>query len=261
MRERERLPGWCAGLGLGAAAGFVASELDLPAAVSYWGDRAPIVIGAALAGAAVGRGRLADWLAGLTMTLLVAWTLVVSTPLVAVLAEGLIRRDALARGDAVFVLATRLQSDGELSTGAMSRLLRGLELLGGGWAETLVVSELPGHPSYAEAARGLAARLGLPGEVVAVGPVQNTRDEAVAVAQLFAARGWQRVVLVTSPTHSRRAAATFEAVGLEVISRPATETRFDLETLDRWDERSQAFGSVLHERLGIAVYRLRGWLR
>jgi len=261
MRVAERVPGWCAGLGLGATVGFVVTELDLPSAVSYWGDGAPLVLLAAALGAVLGRTPLARWLAGLAGLLLAAWLTVVSTPLVSSMAAGLTRRDPPGNGDAIFVLASRLQADGELTTGAMSRLLRGLELLGEGRAPTLVVSEIPDHPSYAAAARGLIGRLGLSGEVVAVGPVENTRDEALAVGELFRERGWERVVLVTSPTHSRRAAATFEAQGLRVVSQPSVETRFDLETLDRWDERAKAFGSLLHERLGIAVYRWRGWIR
>jgi uncharacterized SAM-binding protein YcdF (DUF218 family) len=261
MWKAETVPGWCAGLGLGATVGFVATELDLPSAVSYWGDGAPLVVIAAILGAVVGCTPLARWLAGLAGLLLLAWLAVVSTPLVSSMTAGLTRRDPPGGGDAVFVLASRLQDDGELTTGAMSRLLRGLELLGEGRASVLVVSEIPDNPSYAAAARALIRNLGLSGEVLAVGPVENTRDEAVAVARLFRRRGWERVILVTSPTHSRRAAATFEAQGLQVISQPSVETRFDLETLDRWDERAKAFGSLLHEQLGIAVYRWRGWIR
>jgi uncharacterized SAM-binding protein YcdF (DUF218 family) len=63
---------------------------------------------------------------------------------------------------------------------------------------------------------------------------------------------------VTSPTHTRRAAATFAKRGLTVVASPAVETRFDLETLDNPDDQVKAFGNVLHERLGLLVYRLRG---
>jgi hypothetical protein len=38
------------------------------------------------------------------------------------------------------------------------------------------------------------------------------------------------------------------------------ETRFDLETLDRADDRLIAFGSLIHERVGLWVYRRRGWI-
>jgi uncharacterized SAM-binding protein YcdF (DUF218 family) len=66
---------------------------------------------------------------------------------------------------------------------------------------------------------------------------------------------------VTSPTHSRRAALALEREGVDVVSSPCRETRFDLETLDRPGERLMAFGSLIHERLGLLYYRWRGWVR
>lgn len=260
MASERRAPGWWGGAGLGAAAGFAAVELDLPAAVSYWGDRAPLVIAATVLGAALGATRLARLLGVAALALLLGWVVVVATPLTSAMARGLVREDPVRDTDAIFVLASRLQADGDPTTGAMSRLLGGLELLAEGRAPRLVVSEIPDNPSYAALARRWASSFGLEGEILAVGPVQSTRDEAVAVADLFEERGWRSVLLVTSPTHSRRASAAFERLGLEVVSRPSVETRYDVETLDRWDERATAFGALLHERLGLAVYRWRGWI-
>jgi uncharacterized SAM-binding protein YcdF (DUF218 family) len=105
------------------------------------------------------------------------------------------------------------------------------------------------------------AHLGLEHELLTVGPVRSTREEALLVAKLFRERGMRRVLLVTSPTHSRRAAAAFERERLEVVSSPATETRFDLERLSEPDERLFAFGTLLHERVGLQVYRWRGWIQ
>ena len=99
---------------------------------------------------------------------------------------------------------------------------------------------------------------GIEAELVVVGPVANTRDEARLVAGLAAERGFRTILLVTSPTHTRRAAAAFEKKGLAVVVSPSVETRFDLETLDDPDDRVKAFGNLLHERLGLLVYRLRG---
>jgi hypothetical protein len=38
------------------------------------------------------------------------------------------------------------------------------------------------------------------------------------------------------------------------------ETRFDLDTLERPEERLEAFGSLVHEQLGLLLYRQRGWI-
>jgi uncharacterized SAM-binding protein YcdF (DUF218 family) len=249
------------GLALGALAGLVAHELELLSLLSIWGDRAFIVVGAGILGAVIGctpwRGLVAAAAGGAVGL----WLLVAFTPLCALLAQGLPRRDPVGPADAVFVLASRLQADGEPTPDALSRLLHALELLGQSSAPRLILSEQPPPArSYAEAARPLLDHLGLHTELLTVGPIRNTHDEAEAVGALFRMRGWKRLLVVTSPTHSRRACAALEHEGIAVLSSPSVETRFDLETLDRADDRLVAFGSLIHERVGFWVYRRRGWI-
>lgn len=261
MAARERWTRTATGLAVGIAAGLLARDVDLPTVVSYWKERSPLIVVAALLGALLWNTRL-RWVAGAAVLALAGlWSLAAFTPLSAWLTDGLVRRDAIRPADAVFVLASRLQQDGEPSTTAMSRLVHGLELLAEGHAPRLILSELPPPSrSYATFARGVMGRFGLGQEVLAVGPVRNTRDEAVALGQLCRARGWRRLLVVTSPSHSKRASAAIEREGLEVISSPAIETGFDLESLDRPDDRLMAFGRAVHERVGIWVYERRGWL-
>jgi uncharacterized SAM-binding protein YcdF (DUF218 family) len=102
---------------------------------------------------------------------------------------------------------------------------------------------------------------GLEAEVIGAGEATTTHGEAVGAARLFSGRGWRRVIVVTTPLHSRRAAAAFEAQGLEVISLPAVETEYDLESLGTPEERIRALGPALHERVGLLVYGWRGWIR
>jgi uncharacterized SAM-binding protein YcdF (DUF218 family) len=245
------------GLAVGSTLALLARDLDLATLVSYWGDRSPLVIAIALGVALLWTTRLRRVIALAAACLGLAWIVIAFTPTTALLARDLPRRDPEQPADAVFVLASRIQDDGELTTTAMSRLLHALELLGQGQAPRLVLSELPPpYAPYAPAARALMAHLKLTQELLSVGPVRSTHDEAVLVARLFRERGWRRVLLVTSPTHTRRAAAAFEREGLLVVSSPAIETR-----LEHPDERLFAFGSLIHERAGIAVYRYRGWIK
>ena len=249
------------GLAVGATGALLARDLDLPTLVSYWGARAPLTVAAALLLALLWMTRLRPLVAAATVALALAWLGVAFTPLTHLAAAGLERHDLERPADAVYVLASRVQDDGELTSSAMSRLLHGLELLGQDQAQHLVLGELPPpYAAYAPAARRLMTSLGLKQELLTVGPVTNTREEAVQLARLFKQRGWKSVLLVTSPTHTRRAAATFEREGLVVISSPGMETRFDLETLTFPDERLLAFGTLLHERVGIEVYKRRGWI-
>jgi uncharacterized SAM-binding protein YcdF (DUF218 family) len=245
-----------------AAAGvaFVAKDLRLFQVVSYGGSRTGLMLGIVAVGALLGLVRLRAlvWAALAGVTLL--WLAVAFTPLTAALADGLPRRDPPGPADAVYVLASGVQEDGTLTDEALYRLTHGLELVRQGLAPRLILGELrPPRARYAEGARALMAHLGLEAEVLTVGPVADTHDEAVAVAALYRAHGWRRVILVTSPLHSRRAARTFERQGLEVESAPAAEGRYDL-ALDDADDRMRGFGDVVHERLGEWIYGRRGWL-
>ncbi|MBI3544691.1 MAG: YdcF family protein [Deltaproteobacteria bacterium] len=250
----------------GAAFGLFFVTLGLTGLFSYWGDGVLVVfICAALAA-------LAAWLApfGGQLTVVAGlfaiellYVAVALTPLSKALLKHLPRNDgAPARAEAVYVFGSSVRINGELDEAAMARLLHGLELLGTGKASRLVVPELAAPArSFSEAATAVMRRLGLKYELIAIGPVRNSRDEALAVAELFGKRGWKRVLAVTSPAHSRRACATLERVGLSVSCSPAAETRYDFETLTHADDRLRAFGAALHEWLGMWVYRKRGWIR
>jgi uncharacterized SAM-binding protein YcdF (DUF218 family) len=246
----------------GALAGLITIDLNLPSLVSYFGDRTYLVPPAAVLGALLWLTPLRRVAAGVVGLLALLWLIVSFTPLTPWLAQGLVRRDTVEAADAVFVFASRVQPDGDPTSDAMSRLLKGVELVAEGRAPRLVVSEVPPPAgAYAPLARAWLQTLARRGEVVSVGRVVNTHDEAVALARLFKERGWTRVLAVTSPTHTRRAAATLEKQGLVVFAVPAVETRFDLERLDWPGDRRAAFAAVAHERLGLIVYRRRGWLR
>jgi uncharacterized SAM-binding protein YcdF (DUF218 family) len=84
---------------------------------------------------------------------------------------------------------------------------------------------------------------------------QNTREEAVEVAQLIKARGWKRVVVVTSNYHARRARFIFEktlppAVALRVSA--ARDSEFDPS---HWWETRQGQKLFFSELLGYVVAR------
>jgi uncharacterized SAM-binding protein YcdF (DUF218 family) len=146
----------------------------------------------------------------------------------------------------------------------LSRRLGGLPVVftGGDW-------EKPGEP------RSPVSRLvedwlagwgALPGEVIHVWPCGNTRDEAVATRRLMDERDWQRVWLVTSSSHMRRAEATFRAAGVDVLPMACEFHGTSMLASGegwRWVPHSQvlALGQMwVHEVLGWGAYRWRGWL-
>ena len=118
------------------------------------------------------------------------------------------RQDALQKSDLILVLA-----------GArIERWLEGVDLYKAGWAPRLVMSPGPVEPIEAqlatrgvhypregEMARQAAITLGVPPDAVAVLPsgVDNTAAEAAALHAMFPAV--KRLIVVTSPYHTRRA--------------------------------------------------------
>lgn len=99
----------------------------------------------------------------------------------------------------------------------------------------------------------------------------NTREHAVHLAPLLRERGFKRAILVTSALHMPRAVGVFKRYcpDLEWIPAP-TDHRVveDLEPLPWYREarafvptpgRLQLFTETVHEYLGMAYYRLRGW--
>ncbi len=263
--KRSQIRGLFFGAALGFLLGLVAKELDFATLVSFSGDRALIVLSSTAIGALLGVARFEKLIALAAAAGVLLWCLVALTPLTQRMGDGLVRTDRLQKADAVFVLASGLQADGDLSTAAMSRLLRGLELLGEGWAPRLVLSELPlPWPRYRDAACELMDSLGMSHEILVVGPVLNTHDEAVAVSDLVRDLGFERLLVVTSPSHSLRASLALEAEGIEVVSIPSVETMFDyqnLGTIARGDDRIRAFGVFIHEYAGLRYYRWKGWIR
>ena len=250
------------GAALGLAAGALARDLDLTTLVSFWGDRLILMPIAAIVGALCVANRLRKPFYVSFTALVLLWIAVAYGPLSRMLLAGLVRSDTLRPADAVLVLGTRMQDDGDPTSAQLSRLLRGLELVKDGLAPRLMITELP--PPFASQrpfVEALLARFKPDVEIVDLGPTFNTRDEAVMAAEYLKKRGLSRIIVSTSPTHTFRGAALLEAQGLEVMAAPARETRFDLEDLERPEERLMAFGAIIHERLGIVIYRRRGWIR
>jgi hypothetical protein len=60
--------------------------------------------------------------------------------------------------------------------------------------------------------------------------------------------------------HTRRACATFEAVGFKVTCYPSLTRRRVTGHPIREEDRLAAFGEYLYERLGMVKYRWKHWI-
>lgn len=222
---------------------------------------------AALLGAIVGPTRLKS-LVWVPATIIAILCVVVAySPLVTTLARPLVRQDPLpARVDAVAVLSRGLAADGTMRSETLDRLLTGLSLVKGGLAPVLMVSRerraFNGRSVSDSADLGRVTELvGTQARIIFVDSVVTTRTEATRMKRIADANHFATLAVVTSPMHTRRACATFEAVGLRVVCVPALLRESGLYSGANAEDRLRAFRSWLYELFASSSYKSRGWIR
>jgi len=189
------------------------------------------------------------------------------TPLTTRLTKSLVRNDPLPPGaDAIMVLSAGANDDGTISPQGVDRLLSGLELYNRGVAPVLMVSReafiVDGRivTSRADQERIVSLSPAALSRLVVAGITHSTHDEAIRARDVFRSRNWKRIVLVTSPYHTRRACATFEKVGVVVTCAASVSRDMAVGALYAPADRIRAFQVWLYEMLGSLRYRQLGWI-
>lgn len=259
----QRIELLIAGAASGMAVWFLAQLLGIPQLFGLEIETG--VLPLAAAGAALSLTRFRSAIPAAAIGLLLIAMIVGGTNIVIRPARQLIRTDRVpASADAVVALSAGLSADGYLSRQSLDRTLSAIELVKQGVAPVLVITheERKVGLRIVDAGQDQRRLAGLAGvnQVTSVGRVRSTRDEAVAVAALAKRSGWKRIVLVTSPFHSRRACRTFERAGLEVSCIPSESRDIAVRSLAYPSDRLAAFGMLIHEIAGTLLYRQRGWL-
>jgi uncharacterized SAM-binding protein YcdF (DUF218 family) len=151
-----------------------------------------------------------------------------------------------------------------------NRLLHAFRLFEASKAPLILVTGgnvFPQEGLSAEAtySKAILAGWGVPDDAILTeNKSRNTRQNALYSHQILSAQGIDRILLVTSAFHMPRAAAVFRHAGFEVMPSPSSVSVTDYrrpKLLDWWPSlgnlgKAQA---LMRERLGIFVYRLRGW--
>jgi uncharacterized SAM-binding protein YcdF (DUF218 family) len=195
------------------------------------------------------------------VSMLVAFTPIVKSP-----ALHFVRHDAGgAPVDAIVVLSGSMNEDGRLTGQVLDRVLSALAEARRRQVSTIAMSVLEyGHRrrrlSSESDQRALMALLAPELTVKFVRDVASTRDEAVTFAALANTNGWRRVVVVTSPMHTRRACRTIEVAGLSVECVPAQSRAYSLAHLDGANQRLDVFRDLVYETAATALYSIRGWI-
>lgn len=207
------------------------------------------------------------WLAWPTVATLGLLLVVEWLPGLASQARGYVRTDPIPKEpvDAIVVLSAGIRNDGRLNGIGVDRLLEGARLVRAGVGHRLVVSRIftvvGGDTVTSDRdQKAILASAGFDGDLEILGPVGTTRLEAVRAREMADRQGWKRIIVVTSPIHTRRACAAFDTVGLTVTCRPSPERTFALDRLGAPRDRTVAIGQMLYESLGWWEYRVRGWI-
>ena len=201
------------------------------------------------------RRRYAWWAAGFTTVLVL---IVGYTPMMPRLMKSLVLIAPPQKADAIVVLSSSTNAEGRMSLEALDRLIQGASLYREGYAPAIVLTEL--GDSYPEPKKDLDTVFGLlPNKpyIVSVGPVHSTADEAKLVSKAAEERNWKKILLVTSPTHSKRATRIFEKQKLEVVSVPCPERKFTMSSMKKPVERWDAFHRYFYERLAWFTGKVR----
>ncbi len=214
--------------------------------------------------------------AGLLLFLSVGWLWLASTAIFADWLMGTLedpyRPKALSvspEADAILVLGGATRGDTHFSSvGDMNqqsdRLLHAVRLFKAGKAPIIVLSggSRPGARPEAQLMREILEVMGVPADVIVTEEAsRDTYENAVFSRTVLSRRGIDRILLVTSAYHMRRAEAVFKAQGFEVVPSPTDYQRLVappliprwLPTADDLDRSTRA----IHEYVGYSGYSLR----
>src|SRR5262245_4912675 len=121
-----------------------------------------------------------------------------------------------------------------------------------------------GEPSSVNM-RDLLVGLGVPRDrIVLESRSRNTREEAVAIAEMVGTLGVGRIILVTSAVHMRRSLGAFRAVGLNPLPAVAPDPKYRAGWSDWLRQGNTGLGlsgQIAHELAGVPYYWMRGWLK
>lgn len=150
--------------------------------------------------------------------------------------------------------------------GSADRFFKGVELATSQDSSFLVFTneQLPWNTDSPDIGQFLITQSELLGikknRILITTPVQNTADEALAVAKLGTEKGFNKVILVTSAFHMQRARLLFEKAGMSVTPYP-TDFRSVARELNVLDFLPSASGLnesefAMREMIGRLYYSL-----
>ena len=181
-------------------------------------------------------------------------------PVLRATGQALVVDDPRERADAIIVVAGSTPSREEAAAG----------LYRAGWAPQVLISRqfVPGRVQrlidmgvrrldFQGESLAALERYGVPRDAIVTldQPAEITETELRAVATAARDRGWRRVILVTSPFHTRRVQVIWRRESGGAIEGRLATAPDECVAGDPWWRRRRCSEAVLHEYLGLlALY-------
>lgn len=154
----------------------------------------------------------------------------------------------------------------------VERLTTTARLLREGRARTVIVSGAPENAELANfsEARMLGTQLAAwgidPSRIILEEQARNTHENALYADRIVKERGFEKVLMVTSAYHMRRARECFNAVGMQVDTLAVDYRAHSSKSPggDSWLPRTNFLSEsvkMLREALGLYIYRLQGYAK
>jgi uncharacterized SAM-binding protein YcdF (DUF218 family) len=193
--------------------------------------------------------------------LLAVYVLLFHTPLLWLSAQPLQVVDPPAPADAIVVLAGGIGESGVAGEAYQEKVLQAVELYQGGYAGHLIFSSGVTYVfREAQVMKALALALGVPEEAIVLEERGGGNYASLLNAKaIMDARGWTRVLVVTSPfnTVRSRLVASRNLPDATVRLTPPTGSAF---FGNRDEVRWRHIRAIVHEYLAILYYWARGYI-
>jgi uncharacterized SAM-binding protein YcdF (DUF218 family) len=183
---------------------------------------------------------------------------------VSALTSPLVVSDRESSVDAIVVIGAGSQPGDVLLPDSAYTLLRGLQLLKGGYAPILILSG-GSHKGFKQtdpqAMANIAVSLGIPPKalILSIGGT-SISTQAQTVADTLSRHRLKSIALISPPISSRRAAAAFRRKGIDAVSVPGMSSSTYMLGRQNFPGRLNALPQVFHEYLALSYYWLRGYI-
>jgi uncharacterized SAM-binding protein YcdF (DUF218 family) len=201
----------------------------------------------------------------LVLAVCALWLIVFYTPLVWFLAEPLKIINPPSKADAIVVFAGGVGESGQAGQGYEERVKHAAELYNSGYARYIIFSS-GFRSTFSEPyiMQVLAISLGVPRDfIILETKAGNTYQNVVFTSAILRSKGWNKIILVSSPYHTRRAALVFKKIvnDISVIFSPVPNSIF--YSRNKFNEKGKRIWKkinlkqirgIIHEYLGIIYY-------